>query len=559
VVRATDSIFSIAIGFACCALVLSGSEGAVGAQEAFLRVAGFPSDPEDIVWENLPLLDSTRVEVFKGEENLSAFNHHPTIAWHDGIFFAAWSNGDRDEDASGQRVLYATSEDGRVWTEPRKLAEGIPGRAYTPCGFWIREGEVFALAALRNSRDGAPGADDNPLIAYRWSKKDSVFEYDRVMAGDFFAVDAPRMSPDGQWLMIGKSGGGDASSRARKRVAKGGVRSVDDWSFGPLSTPVVAHDTFWYLLPKGQLLAIEAKGRVLDRRLVRIDSVDGGDSWLEPVGTNFPDADSRLCGLRLSTGRYVLLNNPNPARYRVPLSLAVSKNGLVYDRMANVRVEQTNKRYSGHAKAPGYQYVRAVEQGGRLWVIYSVNKEDVEISVVSLEEIERLYASEQVYPQREPGLEIVIDNSDEGFETDRVWPTESVAAGQYGPDYAFLPPAAATGEVTGGWATWTTEIRSSGMYRIYLRWATIGFSQRSPMEHIVPVEIRHPGGTDRTTVDHTRYGGDWIFLGAYQLNAGENVEVKILAEGNGITVADAVKFVKTVEASGAKDARSFTY
>jgi len=37
------------------------------------------------------------------------------------------------------------------------------------------------------------------------------------------------------------------------------------------------------------------------------------------------------------------------------------------------------------------------------------------------------------------------------------------------------------------------------------------------------------------------------------------VEVKILAEGNGITVADAVKFVKTVEASGAKDARSFTY
>lgn len=547
--RETASIFTIAAGCIFCAQV-SGSEEMVTVQEEFLQVAGLPSNPQDIVWERLPLLKSRRVKVFEGEEGISAFNHHPTIAWHDGRFFAAWSNGDIDEDASGQRVLYSTSENGRDWTEAAKLAEGISGKAYTPCGFWIREGEVFALAALRNARDSdLPDSKDNPLITYRWRKKDSVFEYDRVIAENFFANDAPRMGPDGRWLMIGKPGGGEASSRNRKRIARGGVRSMDDWSFAPLSQAEVAHDTFWYVLPNGHMMVMEGIGHVPDRFLIRMISVDGGESWSEPVVTNFPEADSRLLGLRLSTGHYVLLSNPNPWRYRVPISIAVSKDGLVYDRMANVRVEQTNKKYSGHAKAPGYQYVRAVERDGRLWVIYSVNKEDVEISVVPLEEIERLYSSEQVYPQRGYGPEIVIDNGDKGFETDRLWPKDSVAGGQYGPDYAYLPATAR------GWASWTPEIRESGRYHVYIRWATIRFSQRSPMEDIVPVEIEHPGGIDTTTVDQTRYGGAWIFLGAYKLIGGEKIQVKVLAGGDGITVADAVKFVKTPGKSETKVGR----
>src|SRR5688572_3632908 len=103
---------------ATAALVLSLSAARdIGAKAhgLSLEVAGLPSEPTAIVWERLPLLRSERVALFTGVEKVNAFNHHPTLVWHAGRFLAAWSNGAKDEDASGQRIFYATSQDGREW------------------------------------------------------------------------------------------------------------------------------------------------------------------------------------------------------------------------------------------------------------------------------------------------------------------------------------------------------------------------------------------------------------------------------------------------------------
>lgn len=519
---------------AIAALPLAGAPAAAGSGVA-LQVTGLPADPSKIVWERLPLLPSERITVFRGVENVSAFNHHPTIAWHDGRFFAAWSSGDRDEDAPGQRILYATSVDGRTWPTAVSLADAVPDHGYTPGGFWIRDGDIYALASLRSSR-GATRESEYELLAYRWDKAKAAFVQPVRVARNFFSNDGPRRTAGGQWLMLGKSQA--PAARVAARVARGGVDSLDAWTFGTLPGATIAHDTFWCALADGRLVAIEAAGRPPERRLVAMFSGDSGATWSDPLPSNFPDADSRLHGLQLSNGYHVLLNNPNPSRYRIPLSLALSRDGLQYDRIANVRIEQTNKKYSGHAKAPGYQYARGMEHDGRLWTIYSVNKEDIEISTITLHEIERLAKSEEAYPTHDLGPEVIVDNRDSRFASHRPWPTSREAPGYHGLDYAYLPAD------TAGWAKWSVVAPEAGAYRLYLRWTTIGFSQKSPMEDIAPLEIRHPGGVDRTTVDQTRYGGTWVCLGVHPLQAGETIEVKITAGGDGITVADAIKLVR---------------
>jgi predicted neuraminidase len=60
--------------------------------------------------------------------------------------------------------------------------------------------------------------------------------------------------------------------------------------------------------------------------LYRSFSTDDGRTWSRPVRTNFPDATSKVHGLRLSDGRYVLVSNANPKK-RDPLTIAVSDGG----------------------------------------------------------------------------------------------------------------------------------------------------------------------------------------------------------------------------------------
>jgi hypothetical protein len=506
------------------------------------NVPGLPGNPGEIIWENLPHLNSQRTVVFTGQEGITGFNHHPYLIHFDGRFFVAWNTGERDEDAVGQRVVYVTSENGTIWSTPIDLTRRVEGRRFTACGFWVRDGELLALASLRAGRGGPATGDENPLLAYRWDTREKKFGPSVVVAKNFFPNNIPKLAPDRTWLMLGKSAGGSPRGMMK---AKGGVTSLDAWTIGPLPNEMTMEEAEWYALPDRTVVA-HFRGDQDLNRMIRLHSSDSGNSWSPPVATDFPEAASRHHGIRLQDGTYALFANPHPSGYRVPLSVALSRDGLVYERIANLRLEQTNRRYAGHAKAPGYQYVRAIEHDGQVWTIYSINKEDIEISRFSLDEFRRLRAlgAGDYRKRQELKPEIVIDNTDSGFSADSPWPASTAATGYHGRDYAFVENP---GRESNRWASWSTTVPQSGTYHIYLRWGTIGFSSRSPMEGAVPVEVRHAHGLDKRSVDQTRYGGTWIHLGTYALPAGESSTVTLRAHGSGITVADAVKFVPTAD------------
>jgi hypothetical protein len=149
---------------------------------------------------------------------------------------------------------------------------------------------------------------------------------------------------------------------------------------------------------------------------------------------------------------------------------------------------------------------------------------------------------------------LIVDNSDSGFSTDPGgWETDmrimDRRTGAAGPDYAYTGLGSL---FEPKWAQWTPEIKQEGEYHLYIRYP-VGVA--SP--EYVPVEIVFAGG-ERVFRNFTydqrnpRYDNEWIFLGRYYLNAGTGNYIRLYADGNGVTVADAVKFVRLRDPSGGK-------
>jgi len=92
-----------------------------------------------------------------------------------------------------------------------------------------------------------------------------------------------------------------------------------------------------------------------------------------------------------------MLSNARPeARY--PLCLSLSKDGLVYQRMAVIDIpEKINKSHwyarKGylHSAYEAHQYPHAMEHDGSLMILFSRRKQKVESLKISLEHFEKLW------------------------------------------------------------------------------------------------------------------------------------------------------------------------
>lgn len=112
-------------------------------------------------------------------------------------------------------------------------------------------------------------------------------------------------------------------------------------------------------------------------------STDEGKTWqYNPTrAPKFVNSNAKIWGQRTSDGKYATVYNP--AEYRWPLGISVSDDGLHYNNLLLVSGEIPPMRYGGNYKSYGPQYVRGMLEGngrpadGKIWVSYSVNKEDI--------------------------------------------------------------------------------------------------------------------------------------------------------------------------------------
>lgn len=338
----------------------------------------------------LPAIPGRTVVAFRGVPGESGFNLHSYLAYFDGRFWLCWSSAKRNEEDPDQHILYATSADGKTWSAPKILAADPDGESgperWITRGMFVEGGKLRALGALVASADykdrGKAVVWRNlQLIRFTWDG--SGWVRDGLFARDCMNNFPPERH-DGLYVMPCRD------SRMELKVARGDAATADAWRYFKLAAdpPYDRMDEPTVYVARDGTYQLIIRDGAHSGTLIRSVSHDNGATWTHPVHTNYPDATSKNFAMRLSTGEYVLINNPDPKR-RDPLAISFSSDGWVFGHPAALRKGAALPRKPGStAKTGSFQYPHAMEHGGSLWVAYSTNKEDIEVSEYRLSDLQ---------------------------------------------------------------------------------------------------------------------------------------------------------------------------
>ncbi len=355
--------------------------------------------------------------LFYATPETGTFNHHGYLAYFKGVLFASWDNQARDENTSGQRGVFRYSTDeGETWSEQKtlfpSLADNVPASVakepkpfQTSQGFAEIEGRLYAVTCVdRALRKKVFRFNEVSRSRIGWLARE--VRVDGYLGPVFWLSDsAPK--PETGYPALST---GDPSLVAKIQAYFKEPANLPQLLFKPRqwpdsddehrmtepTQPWRLDDGTWVRLYRNQG-TIHGTSRAeteasRPRRHYASFSFDDGQTWTAPTRTNFPDTGSRANSGQLPNGEYYVINNPIPMSAkqggRQMLAISLSQDGLNFDRMAVIKFAAPAQRYEGKSKgAGGYQYPHSVVVGKNLWVIYSVNKEDIKVARIPLSEI----------------------------------------------------------------------------------------------------------------------------------------------------------------------------
>jgi len=331
----------------------------------------------------LPQIQGEHALIYQATEEGYKFCHHPNLVIYKNRLHAMWSNGIVGEDENGQRILSSYSGDGVTWSEPTVLIEdpdGPDGRlACVAAGYHV-DGDT--LVAYYTAIVGkAPIHADNLLYA-RTSPDGETWTEPRQIADGFF-IERPRALPGGRLLMPGQFA--DSQPRLMYTDSPDGITGWQDGKVPPTDAFQFPEPN-WFRRPDGSVVTLFRTKNESDR-LYAAASSDDGESWSEPLETNFLDSTARFSSGSLPDGSVYIISNPGAHLVRIPLTIALSQDGVTFDRAFVIRGEATTQRWEGLYKLAGWQYPTSLVWGDYLYVAYSINKEDVGVTRIALSKL----------------------------------------------------------------------------------------------------------------------------------------------------------------------------
>jgi hypothetical protein len=350
-------------------------------------------------------------------ESAWCYSHHPHLVFFRDRYYAIWSNGRRDEDAPGQRVLIASSGDFLHWTEPIPLIDTLQGRrgeqVLTAAGFHQHDDQLVAYAGSYEyrpecldengrrrpgdqghvnttlqavtSRDGrnwsAPTDLRLPIIPNHGPQRTASGRL--IVCGNisFPYTDDPSGLRD--WHMTGIYPASMAAGIVDDSESFWQVQSIAGWPNGLCEGSFLQTDD-------GILHMLLRTNR---ERLWATESADDGATWSSPWPTDFSDNATKFHFGRLPDRRfyYVGCPDPEPRGQRSPLVLSLSDDGVCFDRHFILADDRTpyEQRAAGMHKGGDYGYPHTLVHDGCLHVIVSRRKEAVEVLRVRLAGLRR--------------------------------------------------------------------------------------------------------------------------------------------------------------------------
>lgn len=329
------------------------------------------------------------------------YNHQPTMAYWNDTFYLQYLSDPAGEHIPPSQTQIMTSKDGVSWKMPKVIfpiyhipdgwkKEGVEGIAknldaimHQRMGFYTsKDKRLFALAYYGIAMDEKDDPNDGKGIGrvIREIKKDGSF-------GEIYFIRYNKSWDKSKSAFPFYT---QAKDKGLKKaceeilsdplVLQQWVEEADrDDELIPLKKPYKALSS--YHLPNGDVVG-------LWKHALTSISKDGGKTWeYTPVrAPGFVNSNAKIWGQKTSDNRYATVYNPS--EYRWPLAISTSDDGLNYKDLLLVHGEISPMRYGGNYKSAGPQYVRGISEGdgtppdGKLWVSYSVNKEDIWVASI---------------------------------------------------------------------------------------------------------------------------------------------------------------------------------
>ncbi|MDI6033883.1 six-hairpin glycosidase [Flavobacterium sp. LB2P84] len=329
------------------------------------------------------------------------YNHQSMMAYWNNTFYLQYLSDPTGEHIPPSQTFLMTSKDGEKWNKPTVLFPIYR----IPDGFKKEgvEGVAKNLDAIMHQRMGFYVSSDNRLLTLAYygvamDKKDDPNDgkgIGRVVReihrnGSLGPIYFIRYNKNGNPLpttfpFYTKSKDKKFIKACDELLSKPlfmqqWVEEADrDDALVPLKKQYKAFS--YYHLPDGNVVG-------LWKFALTSISKDEGETWqYNPLrAPGFVNSNAKIWGQKTSDNRYATVYNPS--EYRWPLAISTSDDGLNYKDLLLVHGEVSPMRYGGNYKSAGPQYVRGILEGngtppdGKLWVSYSVNKEDIWVASI---------------------------------------------------------------------------------------------------------------------------------------------------------------------------------
>ncbi len=317
------------------------------------------------------------------------YAHHQDLACWQGRLYAAWAMTPVDEDVPPYKVVYATSTNGCHWSAPADL---FPRQMAWACRFYFyraSNGRMLALTAGKSADGTVSEAAKKVLLVREIAADHSLKEVYTLI------TPLPDQPPCYETA-------GDAGFVVACREAAGNNMLLEQQDYGRFlgERRIKWHENapkFNGFYPFGKALCfyhrLDGKAIGLSKMGFVTVSEDKGTTWSEPVlPSTLIAGAAKIWGQRTADGRFALAYNPDRGK-RYPLVLVHGEDGREFRAMRVIHGELPRRRYAGKYKDIGAQYVRGLAEWSNdgtfvdkqaLWLIYSVNKEDIWVARVPL-------------------------------------------------------------------------------------------------------------------------------------------------------------------------------
>jgi hypothetical protein len=329
------------------------------------------------------------------------YNHQPMLAYWNNTFYVEYLSDKVGESVPPGQTLLITSKDGATWSKPTvifpqyKIPDGTTKEGH--------EGVAKDLFAVMHQRMGFYTAKSKRLLVLGFYGI-CLDAHDDPNDGKGIGRVVREVYPDGKFgpiYFIHYNPKWNAQNTSypfyKTSKDKGFVQACDELMANPLmmmqweeetdrNDPLIPlHKDYkafnFYHLPDGRVVG-------LWKYALTAISTDNGKTW--PANASraprFVTSNAKIWGQRTSDSKYATVYNPS--EFRWPLGISVSQDGLNYTNLLLVNGEIPTMRYGGNYKSYGPQYTRGIEEGngvppdGKLWVTYSMNKEDIWVSSI---------------------------------------------------------------------------------------------------------------------------------------------------------------------------------